>query len=545
VTDGAADQGARPPGLADYLRILRRRKWHIVATAALITLLTLALSLSESKVYRASANVLLSRQDIAAAVTGTPQDPALSEDPARYAETQASVARSSAVAQLAITGANVPGRTSGDLLSESSVTPNATADVLEFSVEDHDPVASAQLVNAYAAAFASYKLGLDTTALKRARQQITAQLATLRAHGQQATAQYRNLLNSEQQLHTMQLLQSEDTVLGHPTAGVQVKPTPSRDALIGLGFGILIGVGLAFAVEALDRRLRSEEEIEEELGLPLLARIPHPPGGPRERTRVTMISAPRSAYSEGVWRLATSIGFASPDDPVKVLMITSAVQREGKSTTTANLAVALARAGNDVVAVDLDLRQPTLASLFNIHRLSGLTDVVVSKADLVDSVVPVELPAVAPAEQPPAGEQGALKGSLHVLPTGPLPVSPGEFVASDALATRVLAPLRRRYDYVLVDSPPMCVVGDAGALSPRVDALVVVARLGVVKRPALRDLRRQLDAAPVRTLGCVVTGIEVPAAYGYSGYFEPAAVSVAPAANGKRPAPAAQRRTRA
>jgi len=544
MSDSQVDHLSRPLNLGDYLRILKRRKWHVVATAVLITVLTLAFSLSESKVYRASADVLLSRQDIAAAATGAPQDPTLSEDPARYADTQASVARSGAVAQLAIEKANVSGRDAGRLVGESSVTPNANADVLVFSVDDQDPVKAAKLVNAYAAAFASYKLNLDTSALKRARQQLIAQLASLRAKRLQGTPQYRNLLNSEQQLHTMQLLQAKDTVLGHPTAGAQIKPTPGRDALLGLGFGLLIGVGLAFAVETLDRRIRSEEEIEDELDLPLLARIPSPARSLRERTRVSMISEPRSAHAEGIWRLATSIGFLNPDDPAKAIMVTSAVQREGKSTTAANLAVALARAGSVVALVDLDLRRPSLASLFGIHRLSGLTDVVVKKATLDDALVGIELPAVIPDQPALSGDQTKLRGALYVLPTGPLPVSPGEFVASDALASRVLEPLRKRFDYVLADSPPMCVVGDAAALCARVDGVVIVARLGIVNRPALRDLKRQLAAGPAPALGCVITGIEVPAAYGYSGYFEPA-VAVAPTANGRRPAAAPQRRSRA
>jgi Mrp family chromosome partitioning ATPase len=545
MTDSNLEHGSRPPSLSDYLRILRRRKWYVIATAVLITLLTLAFSLSQTKVYRASANVLLSREDIAAAVTGTPQNPTLSEDPARYADTQASIARSGAVAQLAIASAKIPGRSVGDLLSESSVTPNANADVLVFSVDDHDPVTAARLVNAYAAAFSSYKLGLDTTALVRARQQLNDQLAKLRASKLQGTPQYRNLVASEQQLHTMQLLQSGDTVLGHPDAGSQIKPTPSRDALLGLGFGILIGVGLAFAVEALDRRIRSEDEIENELDLPLLARIPRPPHGLREKARVSMISEPRSAHAEGIWRLATSIGFANPDDPLNTLMITSAVQREGKSTTAADLAVALARSGNDVALVDLDLRQPAIASLFGIHRLSGLTDVVVRKATLDDALVGIDLPPLIPSQPPLAGDQTSLRGALYVLPSGPLPVSPGEFVASDALAARVLAPLRERFDYVLVDTPPLCVVGDASALSARMDAMIVIARLGVVNRPELRDLKRQLATTPLHPLGCVVTGVEVPAAYGYSGYFEPSGVPLAAAGNGKRPAASSKRRTHA
>ena len=544
MTESNVEHGSRPLSFSDYLRILRRRKWHVIGTAVLITLLTLAFSLSQAKVYRASANVLLSRQDIAAAVTGAPQNPTLSEDPARYADTQASIARSSSVAQLAIARAGVSNRSVGDLLGESSVTPNTNADVLVFSVDDRDPVIAARLVNAYTAAFTAYKLELDTTALKSARAQLNAQLAALRAQKLQETPQYRNLLNSEQQLHTMQLLQSGDTVLGRPTAGSQIKPTPARDALLGLGFGLLIGIGLAFAVEALDRRIRAEDDIEQELGLPLLARVPRPPHGLREKARVSMIAEPRSAHAEGIWRLATSIGFVDPDDPVKVLMITSAVQREGKSTTAADLAVALARAGNDVAIVDLDLRQPAIASLFGIHRLSGLTDVVVRKATLDDAVVGIDLPPVIPDQPPLGADQTTLRGALYVLPSGPLPVSPGEFVASEALATRVLEPLRNRFDYVIVDTPPMCVVGDASALSAQTDGIVVVTRLGVVNRPSLRDLKRQLDSAPVRTLGVVVTGVDVPAAYGYSGYFEPSAVAVASGGNGKRPSAAAERRTR-
>jgi Mrp family chromosome partitioning ATPase len=538
--------------LSDYLRVLRRRKWQVLGTALLITLLTLGLSLSKSKVFRASSEVLLSRADIAAAVTGTAQNPNLSEDPARYAQTQASVARSPAVALIAIADSKIRGRTAGQLLAESSVTPNANADVLVFKVDDANPTLAAQLVNAYATAFASYKLRLDTTALERARLQLSRQIESLRKSKQEATPQYRNLVNSEQQLHTMQLLQSQDTVLGHPSAGSQVKPTPARDTMLGLGFGLLIGIGLAFALEALDRRVRSEEEIEEVLRLPLLARVPKAPATARERT-LSMVDDPRSGHAEAIRRLATSISFVTTERSAKLFMITSAVQREGKSTTVANLGVALARAGHSVALVDLDLRQPALASFFGIHRLNGVTDVARGLAPLEAVLTPIELPAVDRNSPPLAGE-ASLPGSLAVLPSGPLPVSPGEFVASEAVASRVLAPLRDKFDLVLLDTPPICVVGDAAALSPRADAVLVVARLGVLTRPALRDLNRQLAACAAPAVGVVISAADVPTAYGYSGYYDGAAAT-APATNGAKnaaaadgdgaKAPAAPRRRRA
>src|SRR3954451_12312806 len=501
-----APGAAQPRGLRDYLRVLRRRKWYIIGTAILVAGLALAFSLREQKAFQAQSQVLLNRQDIAGAVTGTPS-PSITEDPVRYAATQAALARSHSVAALAINAAHISGRTPSGLLQESSVTPDATADVLDFSVQDRDPAAAARLVNAYAAAFAAYQLRLDTNALFRARQQLQEQLSRLAKLGFNNTPGYHRLANSEQQLHTMQLLQSQDSVLTHPPTGVQVKPRPARDGLLGLGFGILIGLGLAFAAEALDRRVRTVEEVEEELGLPLLASIPSPPR--RTRGGIAMFEDPGSPYAEAVRRLATSIVFSNPDRSARTLMFTSALQQEGKSTTIANLGVALAAVGNRVVLVDLDLRRPSLASLFGVHRLSGFTDVVVGRRPLDESLLPVRLGLVEPPDSSNGSEPA--HGSLHLLPTGPLPPGPGEFVASNALAERVLAPLREQFDYVLIDSPPACVVGDAIRLAAQVDGIVAVTRLGFASRAALNDLRRHLLAAPAPALGVVVAGVRVPA----------------------------------
>ena len=519
MNDPQTDHVARQLNLSDYLRILKRRKWVVVAATVLVTAATIVVSVRQHNVYSASAQVLIDRQDLTAAVTGAPQDPTLTEDPARFTATQASLARGTAVVKLAIANSALKDRTAAKLLLESSVTPNPSADLLNFTVHDSDPIKAAELVNAYAAAYVSYKLDIDTTSLKKARNQLIAQIATLRGRGAENTAQYRNLVTNEQQLHTMELLQSPDTVLTHPTTGTKIAPTPKRDGLLGLGFGLLIGVAFVFVLEALDKRIRSEEEIERELEFPLLARLPEPPRRLRERFGLSMLEHPRSVHADAAMRLATSIVFANPDHPARVLLFTSSVQREGKSTTIGNLAVALARSGHSVALVDLDLRQPTLASLFGIHQLTGLTDVAIRQATLDDALVPIRLTAVKSRSQAGYGHTPT-GGSLDVLPTGPLPASPGEFVASEALANRVLAPLRERFDYVLIDSPPMCVVGDAATLSARVDALVVVARVGLIDRTSLRDLKRQLSASPAPTLGFVMSGVAVSAAYGYGGYYD-------------------------
>jgi capsular exopolysaccharide synthesis family protein len=522
--------GQQQRGLADYLRVLRRRKWYVVGATILVAGLAVAFSLRQQPVYQAQAQVLLSRQDIASAITGT-QNPALAEDPARYAQTQASIARSSAVAALAIKDSHLSGRRPAKLLQESSVTPNATADVLDFTVQDRNRAAAARLVNAYARAFVTYDLQLATNALSKARLQLKRQISRLAALGLNNTPAYQHLLNSRQQLHTMQLLQSSDTVLTHPSTGRQVKPTPTRDGLLGVGFGILIGLGLAFAAEALDRRVRTPEEVEEQLALPLLARIPAPPK--RRHAGIAMLDEPSSGYAEAIRRLATNIVFSNPDRPARMLMFTSALQQEGKSTTLANLGVALAAVGNRVVLVDLDLRRPTLASLFGVHRLSGLTDVAVGRKSLESALFPVDLPDQAQTEDSLDLVEPSAPGSLHLLPTGPLPLRPGEFVASESLAAKVLAPLREQADYVLVDSPPVCVVGDAIRLSARMDAVVAVTRLGFANRSALTDLRRQLADAPPALLGVVVADGDLSPVNGYARYVMSGAYA-ARSQNGKR-----------
>jgi capsular exopolysaccharide synthesis family protein len=461
----------------------------------------------------------------------------LSEDPARFAADGAFIARSTPVARLAIRRGNISGRTGRGLLRESSVTPSSTADVLDFIVRDPNRVEAARLINAYADAFVTYRLQLQTKELSRARRQLKEQLSLLASRGLSQSPQYRRLANNEQQLHTTQLLQSQDTVLTHPRKGTQVKPTPSRNALLGIAFGILIGLGLAFAAEALDRRVRTVEEVEEQLGLPLLASLPPP--ARRYGHGIAMIDQPRSPYAEALRRLATSIVFANPDRPARVLMFTSALEREGKSTTLANVGVALAALGNRVVLVDLDLRRPTLPSLFGIHQLTGLTDVAVGRKPLDAALVEVGLSDLTWVDEETDDPSSLpVRGSLHLLPTGPLPPSPGEFVASESLAGRVLAPLREKADYVLVDSPPACAFGDAARLSARVDAAVVVTRIGVANRSALQDLQRQLAVAPVALLGVVVAGVNLPGIAGYAHYVQYGYTPTSPNGKTRRSRPA-------
>ena len=226
-----------------------------------------------------------------------------------------------------------------------------------------------------------------------------------------------------------------------------------------------------------------------------------------------MLATSQDASAEAIRRLRTNLEFSLLDRDVRVLMVTSAVQQEGKSTTVSNLAVALARSGRDVALVDLDLRRPLVADLFGVRRLPGVTDVVLRRAELEDALISVPLPEHAARSLQDDGS-GAV-GRLRVLPAGDLPANPGEFVGTTALA-RILDRLRADCDFVLLDAPPLLLVGDAMTLSAKADAIVVVSRLGIVNRRMLDDVSRELASSPAAKLGIVVTGVKEIDSYGYA-----------------------------
>jgi polysaccharide biosynthesis transport protein len=517
------------PPLRDYLGIVSRRKVMIVALAGLIPAAAFAYSLSQQPLYRATAEVLVTQQNLPSGVTNGSLPPPL-EDPDRFAVTQARLARTAAVLRSTLAATGV-GESLAKLRAESSVSAAPDADFLEFSVTNRSDRRTALLAAAYARQFTLYRSRLDTVTLLRARADVAARLGQLKRAHQTNSQLYSSLLTENQHLTTLDLLQSPRAVLvGRPTGAAKIGPRPVRNTLVAAGFGVLVALAVAFLLEALDTRIHSTAELADSLGLPLLGTTPAPTGRtwrPEQlpllgtilattgRTRrpeqLVMLVDPTSPQAEAFRKLRLNFDLVNLESGARLVMVASALSGEGKSATAANLAIASARAGHVVLVVDSDLRKPQLHEFFGLSPQPGLTDVTLGRTELAAAIVPVPLPR-ANDSLASVGDQGIGGGSLSILPAGLVPPDPGSIVEMKSFAA-LLATLRSRYELVFIDSPPLLQVADGIALSSRTDALVVVARVAKSRRSEVGKLRRVLETIPVPKLGVVITGAKRSADY--------------------------------
>jgi Mrp family chromosome partitioning ATPase/capsular polysaccharide biosynthesis protein len=518
IPPGSPEGAGGSANLLTYLGVLSRRKWVMLPAIVLVPLLAVALTLRQAPLYEATAELFLNRENLAASLGGL-AGPTSASDAERFGKTQERLARFPEVARRTLAAVGIRDSGPYELLGASRVTSAPDADILYFAVRDQDPGLARRLATAYAEQFVDFRNEVDSSRIEKARQRIDRRLATLRAEGSESSSLYRDLRAKKDQLEEVDALQTSNASVVRPAdSAVQIAPrSPTRIAALGIGLGIVLAIALAFLADALDTRVRSEDEIEDSLGgLPLLGRIPEPS---RElpASGVAMLTHPGSPYAESIRMLRVRLGLATMG-PRRVIMVTSASAREGKSTTVANLAVALAQAGQRVVLCDLDARRAIIHKLFHLPEQPGFTDVVASDVALENSLKAVAIPPK-PYWGRSDSQNGHGAGALEVLTLGRTPPDPGEFVGSQGVF-EILETLRDRADIVLVDTPAMLAVGDAMTIAGIVDSVLVVVRQGVVRRSTLRELGRVLASSPARPLGFVVTGSAVADRYEYGWYYQ-------------------------
>jgi capsular exopolysaccharide synthesis family protein len=320
------------------------------------------------------------------------------------------------------------------------------------------------------------------------------------------------------------------------SARAQVVPVrPNRIDNLGMGLlvGIILGLLTAFIVDTLDNTVVSAIEAEEITGFPVIGVIPsfnpfssqHVYGygygravsraygairakekrNPAEEERepsgsVWILRHPESAVAEAVRSLRTSILLSRAEGPARVLLITSCVPGEGKSTVSANLAVSFAQYGKKVVIVEADMRRPTMKHVLDVPNEKGLSTILAGSCTLEEATI-----------------RGVAIETLDVIPAGPRPPLPSEILGSAAF-DRLLEQLRSIYDLVIIDSPPALVITDAIAIASKADAVLWVARASVVTRPQLYRVAQMIERNDIPLIGLVLNRVNAgmdPYGYGY------------------------------
>ncbi len=277
------------------------------------------------------------------------------------------------------------------------------------------------------------------------------------------------------------------------------KPRLALNLLIAAFLGLFGGVAFAFLFEHLDDTIKHGEDVERQLGLPLLGVIPFL----RETTSGTnglafeLIEEPRSSFAEAFRSLRTSLQFSTATGAPKVLMVTSSSVAEGKSTTALTLAVAFAQTGKNVLLIDADLRKASQHKTLGLTNERGLTNLLAGEAKAVDVTVATSVPL------------------LYVMPSGPLPPNPAELLASANMAS-LLTLAAEKFDLVVVDGPPVLGLADAPLLGNLAEATLLVVEYGATRRGYAADAIKRLRSARTRLLGVVLTKAEANASgYGY------------------------------
>ena len=521
-----------------YLAVLYRWKWLVIAATLLCVVLGYAYLGTRTPLYAATAQLLYSQPVTVAnplmggAVIQALQQPDVSTVSAVVSGEQVS----EAAAEL-LEGENVSAdyyvAARGPVDINGNIVGSAHARVVAVDAVSSSPQTAAAAANAYAEAFVTYRRGAAQTQLSSVLANVESALASFTTPSARRGYGYLRLVMAEQALQLQLRILSSDYTLATPATkpSVSFLPRKRRTLTYFAMLGLALGMGMAFLFEQFDTRVRDEREIADLLGLAVLGRLPPLRRRTDDAARVRTLDDPLGPTAEGVRVLRGNIAFASVDGDVNTLLISSSVRGEGTSVVACDLAVSMALAGQRVVLVDADLRHPSVHVHMQVSNAVGLSSVLARRADLWAAVSSFPLHnraeaagGAAPATPQPEGtanQAGTELGSdavsrrlpcspdtnetpaLRVLPSGPLPPNPGEMAASERFG-EVIRLLANTADLVIIGSPPLLEVGDAAAMAPTADGLVIVVNMARVRRQRLERCRAVLDRLPCRVLGVAV-----------------------------------------
>jgi len=440
----------------DYVRVLRKGWVYIVVFTLVGIAAAAAFTIVQTPVYQATAKVFVSVQS-----TGTVSDLTQGGSFAQgQVKSYADVATSSLVLQPVINELKLT-TTVGELATRVSATSPQGTVVMDISVSDTAPDSAAAIANAVASTF----------------EDTVSTLVPLAADG---TAPVKI------------------TILQQAVApSFPSSPNVALNIIFGGLVGLIAGIAAAVLREVLDTRVRNEHDVHSIVNSPVLGGIQFDPMTPEHPLVVR--DDPRGPRAEAFRTLRTNLQFVAIGEGHRSFVLTSSVPGEGKSTTSANLAIAMALSGQQVLIVDADLRKPRVAEYLGLEGAAGLTDVLVGRA------------------QPGEVIQRWGETNLYVLPAGKIPPNPSELLGSTKMESLV-ASLEKSFDVVIFDAPPLLPVTDAAILATRTSGALLMVAAGRVHKNQVRGALSALSNVSAHVAGIVITMLPTkgPDSYGYS-----------------------------
>lgn len=501
--------------LRDYLRVIRTQRGLILGVMTLFVAAAFGYSMVQTKKYTADASLSFREIGQDLGFLGRDTVPELAPD------------QRAAINAEQITSKEVASRVQKALGTDLSV--EELQDAVETEVEsrtalvvvqatDTDPDAAAQLANAYA----DQVVAADTREVRKRLDQVISPLEDeVRGGPEDPGDAFRDSLTEQQitQLRTLREIAEPVQI----TTRAEAPDSPSspktlRTTALGLLVGLALGLVAAFLRDSLDRRLRQSDDVQSELHLPVIGRIPETAlGDPGFAANGAVDPERVEPHLEAFRMLRTNLEFLQADSSIRTVLITSGLPEEGKSTVAMALAGAAAVAGKQVLLVECDLRRPCFAERLEIKGEPGLTDYLVGRARPADILQVVDL--MSPANlngggRKPDEVEAAKMVCISAGSTAPLPA---ELLGSERFE-HFLEKVSKVYDLVVLDSSPILPVVDSLELVPQVDGMLVCVRLSRTTREEARAAHESLSRLPGLPTGVVVTGVR-PGEDSYGYYY--------------------------
>ncbi|WP_206498697.1 polysaccharide biosynthesis tyrosine autokinase [Rhodococcus sp. KRD175] len=430
--------------IQDYLKILKAR-WIIIAVTVVVAILgALGASLLTTPLYESSARMFVSTSG-GATVSETYQGNLTSQQlVASYSE----LATSDALAARVLNVLPLGGMSAAQLASKVKASSTPDTVLFNLTVTDPSPERARDIANAMATELTEQVRELETP-----------------ANGGDPAAGVKTFQQAE-------------------ASSTPVSPKTKRNLALGAAVGLLLGIALAVLRDRLDNTIKGRREIEAISGKALVGTIPFD----KERKAhpaVDFQDLTQSASAEAFRELRTNLQFLEVDHPPRVIVVTSAIPSEGKTTTAVNLAVALAEAGHHVALVEGDLRRPRVSKYMGLIGSVGMSTVLAGQATVEEVLQPTKYEG------------------LQAMASGPIPPNPSELLGSEA-SRALLVELRSRFDYVIVDGAPLLPVTDSAVLTTHADGALLVTRYGHTKSNELARAIGNLETIGARVLGVVL-----------------------------------------